>query len=97
MKRTIIRPIAPDTRIQIEFEGRPLDLYAIMLQISGDDGWRTVCLLDNAHGHHDLHRYNGREKQAAERFAEGPVNLVAPMAISYLLENWEAIVRMWKT
>jgi hypothetical protein len=36
------------------------------------------------------------EKQPAERFAEGTVNEVAPMAIRYLINHWEAIAEAWK-
>ncbi len=71
--------------------------YAVMLQIRIDDRWQTIRLIDNAHGEHDMHRYTGSEKLAAERFADGYVREVVPMAIRYLITNWEAIAREWQS
>jgi hypothetical protein len=42
-----------------------------------------------------MHRYTGSEKQPAERFADGAVSEVVPMAIRYLTDHWEAIARSW--
>lgn len=44
-----------------------------------------------------MHRYTGAEKQLAERFADGTVNEVVPIAIRYLVEHWEAIAESWKS
>jgi hypothetical protein len=77
-----VRPLAADARILVELEGRPLERYAVMLQLRIEGRWQTVRLIDNAHGDHDMHRYTGSEKQAAERFAEGAVNGVVPMAFA---------------
>jgi hypothetical protein len=90
-----IRPLARDARILVEFEGRPLERYAVMLQLRIEGRWQTIRLLDNAHGNHDMHRYTGSEKQPAERFAEGPANEVVPNAIRYLIDHWEAIAESW--
>ncbi|MEX2107654.1 MAG: hypothetical protein WD827_02055 [Solirubrobacterales bacterium] len=65
------------------------------LRIEGK--WQTIRLLDNAHGDHDMHRYTGSEKQPAERFSEGSANEVAPKAIRYLIDHWEAIAESWKS
>jgi hypothetical protein len=97
MADPFIRPLADDARILIEFDGRPLERYAVMLQLRIEGRWQTIRLLDNAHGNHDMHRYTGPEKQSAERFAEGTVNEIAPMAIRYLIDHWEAIAESWKT
>lgn len=97
MTAPFIRPLARDARVLIELSGRPLEGYAIMLQLRVDGRWKTIRLLDNAHGDHDMHRYTGDEKQPAERFAEGSANEVVPMAISYLIDHWEAIARSWKS
>jgi hypothetical protein len=91
-----IRPLAADARVLVDLEGRPLKRYAVMLQLRIEGRWQTICLLDNAHGDHDLHRYTGSEKRPAERFAEGSVNEVVPMAIRYLIGHWEAIAESWK-
>jgi hypothetical protein len=97
MTAPFIRPLADDARILIEFEGRPLERYAIMLQLRIGGRWQTIRLLDNAHDQHDMHRYTGGEKQPAEPFAEGTVNEVAPKAIRYLIDHWEAIEKSWKS
>ena len=97
MTAPFIRPLAEDARVLVELEGRPLERYAVMLQLRVAGSWQTIRLLDNAHGDHDMHRYTGSEKQPAERFAEGAVNEVAPMAIRYLTEHWEVIAESWKS
>jgi hypothetical protein len=83
--------------VLVELAGRPLERYAVMLQLRVDGQWQTIRLLDNAHGDHDMHRYTGAKKQPAERFAEGAVTEVAPMAIRYLIDHWEAIAESWKS
>ena len=91
------RGLGENARILVEFDGRPLERYAIMLQLQIDGRWQTIRLFDNAHGDHDMHRYTGSEKQPAERFAEGAVNEIAPQAIDYLIEHWEAIADSWRS
>jgi hypothetical protein len=97
MAGSFIRLLAADARLLVELEGRPLAHYAVMLQLRIGGRWQTVRLLDNAHDHHDMHRYTGTEKQPAERFAEGPVSEVVPLTIRYLIDHWEAIARSWKS
>ena len=74
-----------------------MERYAVMLQLRIAGKWQTIRLLDNAHGDHDMHRYTGSEKQPAERFSEGAANEVAPQAIRYLIDHWEAIAESWKS
>jgi hypothetical protein len=97
MADPFIRPLAPDARVLVDLEGRPLERYAVMLQMWIGGSWQTIRLLDNAHDHHDMHRYTGSEKQPAERFAEGSAKEVAPIAIRYLIDHWEAIAEAWKS
>ena len=75
---------------------QPIQLIRFVNGRAFHSHWQTIRLIDNAHGDHDLHRYTGSEKQPAERFAEGTVNEVAPMAIRYLIDHWEAIAEAWK-
>lgn len=91
------RQLAADARILVDLEGRPMERYAVMLQLKIEGRWQTIRLLDNTHGEHDMHRYTGSEKQSAERFSEGAVNEVAPEAIRYLIDHWEAIAESWKS
>lgn len=97
MTDPFIRPLAADARVLVELDGRPLERYAVMLQLRIEGRWQTIRLLDNAHDQHDMHRYTGAKKQPAERFAEGAVSEVAPMAIRYLIDHWEAIAESWKS
>jgi hypothetical protein len=97
MNRSFARPLAVNARVLVELKGRPLERYAVMLQLQIEGRWGTVRLLDNAHGNHDMHRYTGFEKQPAERFAEGSVNEVVPMAIRHLIDHREAIADSWKS
>ena len=91
------RRLSADARILVHLEGRPMERYAVMLQLRIEGKWQTIRLLDNAHGDHDMHRYTGSRKQPAERFAEGTVSEVAPEAIRYLIDHWEAIAESWKS
>lgn len=97
MADPFVRPLVGDARILIDLDGRPLERYAIMLQLRIEGRWQTIRLFDNAHGDHDMHRYTGDEKQPAERFAEGAANEVVPQAISYLIDHWKAIADIWRS
>jgi hypothetical protein len=91
MAEPFARPLSSDARVLVELEGHPLGRYAIMIQLRIEGRWQqTIRLLDNVHGDHDMHRYAGAEKQPAERFADGTVSEIAPMAIRYLIDHWEA-------
>jgi transposase len=90
------RGLADGARILGEFEGRPLQRYG-SCSSSKSRGVSKQFVFDNAHGDHDMHRYTGSEKQPAERFAEGAVNEIAPQAIDYLIDHWEAIADSWRS
>lgn len=92
-----VRPLSASVRVLVRTEGRPLEGYAVMLQVRADAGWQTIQLFDNAHGQHDLHQYTGNEKQPAERFMEGAARDVVPVAIKHLIDHWEAIIEAWKS
>jgi hypothetical protein len=97
MTEPFIRPLAKDARVLVELDGRPLERYAVMLQLRIEGSWQTIRLLDSAHGDHDMHRYTGSKKQPAERFADGHANEVAPKAIRYPIDHWEAIAESWNS
>jgi hypothetical protein len=40
-------PLGLDLRIAVEFGGRPVDDYAVMLQLLVGEEWKTVFLVDN--------------------------------------------------
>jgi hypothetical protein len=81
-----------DVRVHVERGGQPLEEYAVMLQVENAGEWSTIRLYDNAHGTHDMHRYTGGEKQAAEVFHHGEPREACPAAILELKEHWQAIV-----
>lgn len=82
-------------RILFRSGGRPIDHYAVMLQVAVDDEWRTVRLVDNHLDQHHMHRYHGQEKGDPEHFAHGTVNEVIPQAIRYMRDHFEPIIHSW--
>lgn len=56
MADPFIRPLSANVRILVELDGRPMEHYAVMLQLRIEGEWQTIRLLDNAHGDHDMHR-----------------------------------------
>lgn len=92
-----VRPLAELVRVYVEVQGRPPCRYAVTLQVRSESGWQTILLFDNAHGGHDMHRYNRSTKEAAEPFMEGNPRDVLPAAIAFLVNHWEAIVESWKS
>lgn len=84
-------------RVLVRTGGRPIEHYAVMLQVIIDGEWATVRLIDNHLDQHHMHRYHGEVKDDPERFAHGAVNEVIPQAIRYLSDHHEAIIRSWQT
>jgi hypothetical protein len=84
-------------RILFRSGGRPIDHYAVMLQVAVDDEWRTVRLIDNHLDYHHMHRYDGHEKGDPEHFAHGTVNEVIPQAIRYMRDHFQPIIHSWTT
>jgi hypothetical protein len=56
-RREWVKWLAADVRIVVDTVGRPIERYAIRLELWDAASWRTVHLFDNAHGQHDSHRY----------------------------------------
>ena len=92
-----IRPIDTTTRVLIRYEGRPITTYAVMLQIRRGGTWRTIRLVDNAHGHHHMHRFDGPTKLEGVPFAQGNTVDVIPEAIGYMLQAWRSIIEGWES
>jgi hypothetical protein len=95
--REFIRPLSSAARIRVVTKGRPIESYAVSLELLHDGRWTTIRLIDNAHEEHHMHRYNGTVKQPAEQFMSGGTREVLPQAINFLRDHWEAIVRAWKS
>jgi hypothetical protein len=92
-----IRLIDMTTRVLIRYEGRPITTYAVMLQVRRDGKWLTIRLVDNAHGHHHMHRFDGPTKLEGVPFAQGNTVDVIPEAIGFMLEAWPSIVEGWES
>jgi hypothetical protein len=84
-------------RILFRSGGRPIDHYAVMLQVEIDGEWHTVRLIDNHLDQHHMHRYDGHQKGGPEHFAHGTVNEVIPQAIRYMRDHFQPIIDSWTT
>lgn len=91
-----IQPIDADTRVLVRHEGRPIATYAVMLQVRRDRTWLTIRLVDNAHGHHHMHRFVGTTKLEGVPFAQGNTVDVIPEAIGYMLKACRSIIEGWE-
>jgi hypothetical protein len=78
-----------EVRVRMEFCRGRLDRYAVVLVHHG----RAVRSFDNAHGQHDVHRYDEQGQQLpAEKFIDGTVQQGLDAALTYLQESWERII-----
>jgi hypothetical protein len=96
-RRTWIKWLSGTVRIVVETEGRPVERYAVRLELLTPTGWQTIYLFDNAHGQHDEHRYAGTNKLAAGQFMVGTVEEVLPAAIELLSTDHGRIIEDWRT
>ena len=85
------------TRVLIRHEGRPIQTYAVMLQVRRRRKWITIRLIDNAHGEHHMHRFDGTTKLGPVPFMAGKTEDVIPEAIGYMLKAWRSIIEGWET
>ena len=92
-----IQPIDQNTRVLVRHEGRPITIYAVMLQVRRTGKWRTIRLVDNAHGRHHMHRFDGPTKLEGVPFAEGSTVDVIPAAIGFMLTAWQSIIEGWES
>jgi UDP-N-acetylmuramyl pentapeptide phosphotransferase/UDP-N-acetylglucosamine-1-phosphate transferase len=92
-----IQPIDANTRVLIRHQGRPITTYAVMLQVRRHRKWQTIMLVDNAHGHHHMHRFVGTTKLEGVPFAQGSTVEVIPEAIGYMLKSWRPIIEGWES
>lgn len=88
----------PDGRVFVRYRGRPDDLkFSVMLQAQTADGWRTVCLIDNAEGKGThIHRYEGTRKLPAQPFHQGSAREGVPAARDFLREHARDILEAWR-
>lgn len=85
-----------DARVLVRMGGRPVQEYAVMLQVQLAEHWRTIRLVDNHLDQHHLHRYdNSIKQQPGEHFAVGEARAVLPQAIRHLIEAADSIIDSW--
>jgi hypothetical protein len=77
-----------EIRVRMEFAAGKLANYVVVLVYRG----RAARSFDNAHGQHDMHRYEQGRKLPAEKFTGGPVQQGLDAALTYLQESWEGII-----
>jgi hypothetical protein len=71
--------------------------YAVVLLAREGEQLHSVRLYDNAHGRHDMHRYN-REgvKQAAETFHQGSASEALQSAIEAVRSGYSEMIEAWR-
>jgi hypothetical protein len=71
--------------------------YSVVLMTVEGEGLRAVCVYDNAHGVHDMHRYT-REgvKQAAEAFHRGSAGEAMRSAIEAVRGGFREMIDSWR-
>lgn len=61
------------------------------------DRLRTVRVYDNAHGVHDMHRYNrAGEKQPAEAFHDGSASEALQSALDAVRDSYREMIESWR-
>lgn len=85
-----------DARVLVRQGGRPVAEYAVVLQLGIHGQWRTIRLIDNAHGRAHMHRYAGESKVEGVPFLEGDPREVLPKAIAYLVATADPIIASYQ-
>jgi hypothetical protein len=88
-----------EVAVEVRFLTRRSEVidYAIVLLSYEHDELRAVRVYDNAHGNHDMHRYN-REgvKQAAETFHQGSAGEAMRSAIEAVRSGYREMIESWR-
>jgi hypothetical protein len=88
-----------EAAIEVRFVTRRSEVthYAVLLLAYEHDDVCAVRLYDNAHGNHDMHRYN-REgiKQAAETFHQGSAGEAMRSAIEAVRSGYQGLIESWR-
>jgi hypothetical protein len=71
--------------------------YAIVLLVREDGAWVAVRVYDNAHGNHDMHRYNrDGVKQAAETFHHGSAGEAMRSVLEAVRGGYSEMIESWR-
>lgn len=88
-----------EAEIEVRFVTRRgvLVEYAVVLLLEEDDRLHTVRVYDNAHGVHDMHRYNrAGEKQPAEAFHYGSASEALQSALGAVRDGYREMIESWR-
>lgn len=100
MDETVYRDqLDAEAEIDVRFVTRRgvLIEYAVVLLVEEEERLHTVRVYDNAHGVHDMHRYNrAGEKQTAEAFHHGTVSEALQSALSAVRDGYREMIESWR-
>jgi hypothetical protein len=84
----------------MEFDGRRLVGYAVVLRVHESEAIKPVRLYDHvqAHGEHHMHRYNGsgEKQQPPEILAHASVQAGLDSAISQIRTSGSEMIEAWR-
>lgn len=87
--------VAIDVRFVTDKTG--ITEYAVVLLSRVQGQLRAVRVYDNAHGCHDMHRYNSEGvKQAAEIFHQGSASEALQSAIEAVRGGFSEMIESWR-
>lgn len=92
-------PLGGEAEILVRYTTSKADLagYAVVLLVDHEGGQRTVRCYDNAHGQHDMHRYNPRGiKEPAEVFHHGTPKEALAVALAEVRRSWPEMISGWR-
>ena|ERR1700722_3606445 len=93
------RPLGSEALVDVRFltiRGRVIDYAVVLLAVELSEP-RAVRLYDNAHGDHDMHRYNrDGVKQQAETFHRGSADEALQSAIQAVRNGYGEMIGSWR-
>jgi hypothetical protein len=89
-----------DIYVRLDFDGRELAGYAVILRIHEHDRVRSVRLFDyvQAHGEHHMHRYtlSGEKQQPPTVLAHASVQAGFDAAIGQIRQSGSEVIEAWR-
>jgi hypothetical protein len=87
-----------DAEIVVRFstDKQGVTSYRVVLLAVIDGEQHAVRVFDNAHGVHDMHRYEGQTKLPAETFSTATAGEAMRDAIGQVLGSYREMIEVWK-
>jgi hypothetical protein len=83
--------------VRLSTDKKEIVSYAVVLVVEHRGEFRTVRCFDNAHGQHDMHRYNPAGiKEPAENFHHGTAREAFHCAVVEVRRNWMEMIAGWR-